>query len=293
VLSLLACIRRISALLGGVGVLGLCTGASAAAANVGIERVWSFNGGAVDVIGQANGTLIGIVSAPTKFAKCIHPKQEQMWIEMRRQADGSYWGLHRWYFEPTCTPNPLDGPTAWRVLEAGGKAFLRVCFSAPGSDAQPTIAADGSYGHATYGCVDSRAIAPLPPVPPNQGAGAPFKKAVVLPAPPAVCRGRGSLKILLRDPKFDPLKRVIVWVNGEKAADLRSVKGPRYSVVLRHLPSGAYKVKVLAITILSHRLAGSRLYGKCSSTPKRIRLHNGRRRPGAHGRGGRDGAKAR
>jgi hypothetical protein len=291
--SLHQCIRRTFALLGGVGMLALSAGASSAAATVGIERVWSFNGGAVDVVGQANGTLIGVVSSPTTFAKCIHPTQEQMWIEMTRQADGSYRGLHRWYFEPTCAPNPVYGPTAWRVLEAKGRAFLRVCFSAPGSDAQPTIAADGSHADATYGCVDSSAIAPLPPAPPHEGAGAPFKKAVVLPPASAVCGRRSSLKIFLRDPKFDPLERVIVWVNGRKAVEVHGAKGPRYSVVLRHLPSGAYRIRVLAITILKHRLAGSRLYGRCGRAGGRIGLRKDKHRHHAHGRGRRGGAKVR
>lgn len=276
-------------LLGSLGLPGLCAGA-VAAANVSIERVWSFKGGAVDVVRQGNDRLVGVVSAPTKFATCVHPSQEQMWVGMTRQPDGSYWGLHRWYFEPPgCVPNPVYGPTAWRVLETvAGEAFLRVCFSAPGSEEQPTIAADGSHEHASYGCVDSSAIAPLPPIPPNEGVGAPFAKAVALPSPAEVCRGGGSLKIVLHDPRYDPLKRVVVWVDGKRAAEAQGTRGRRHDLVLRHLPSGGYTVKVLAITILNHRLAGGRSYGRCGPASGRINLHNEKRRrrhPGQRERG--------
>jgi hypothetical protein len=251
--------------------LALCLGSASAQADAEIERVWSFNGGAVDVVAQSNGTLTGIVTAPTKFASCVHSVGEQMWTEMRLQPDGSYWGLHHWFFEaPACVSNPTFGPTAWRVLQnSAHEAYLRVCFSEPGSPEQPTIAADGSSAHVTYGCANSASIAPLPTAPPEEGKGAPFKKAVVLP-PTKACVQSRTLKIHLHEPKYDPLRRVIVWVDGHKAADIHihSTKQLNRGITLRKLPPGAYKIKVTAITVLGHRLSGSHAYNGCAGSSK-------------------------
>jgi hypothetical protein len=265
-------------------VIALCLGTASAQAHSEIERVWSFNGGAVDVVAQPNGTLAGIVTAPTKFASCVHPVGEQMWTEMRLQPDGSYWGLHHWFFEaPTCVSNPTAGPTAWRVLQnPKGEAYLRVCFSEPGSTEQPTIASDGSSAHFTYGCANSAAIAQLPTAPPKEGKGAPFEKAVVLP-PTKACIQSRTLKIHLHDPKYDPLRRVIVWVDGHKAVDIHihSTKQLNGGITLRKLPPGAYKIKVTAITVLGHRLSGSHSYSGCAGTGK-IKLHGKKHNQGKH-----------
>jgi hypothetical protein len=248
-------------------VCGLSVLTADAGATASIERVWSFNGGAVDVLAQPNGTLIGVVSAPTKFAKCIHPVNEQMWIEMRLQPDGSYWGQHLWYFEPpSCVANPNRGPTAWRVLQnSSGEAFLRVCFSAPESNMQPTIAPDGTSAHATYGCVDSAYIAALPPTP-KKGSGALFG----LPSTKMCVKAR-SLKIKLHNPKYDPLKQVIVWVNGKKVISIHTARKLKQPIRLTHLPNGRFKVKILAITILNHRLAITRTYHSCKKAHNKHR----------------------
>jgi hypothetical protein len=43
--------------------------------------------------------------------------------------------------------------------------------------------------------------------------------------------------------------------------------------VLQRLPAGAFKVKVLAITVLDQRLSGSRTYRSCKATQTgRIKL---------------------
>lgn len=245
-----------------------------------IEGVWSFNGGAVDVVGQSNGTLIGVVTVNTKFAQCVHKVGEQIWTEMRRQPDGSYWGLHHWFFESSaCVPNPTYGPTAWRVLANGhGESFVRVCFSEPASDKQPTIAPDGSTANVTYGCVDSASIAPLPSAPSGNGSNSAFKQAVILP-PPA-CHHLKTLKIKLRDPKYDPLKRVVVWVNHRKVADVRGVQRLKRGITVKHLPAGAFTVQVLAITTLDYRLSGKRSYGRCAKGSGQVGLKGGK--PGHH-----------
>jgi hypothetical protein len=192
--------------------------------------------------------------------------------------------LHQWYFEPSaaagCTPNPSLGPTAWRILSnAKGESFMRVCFSAPGSNSQPTIAPDGSSAHVTYGCADSAAIAPLPVVSGKEGASKPtsgqisFSHVVVLPGANKCVRGH-SLKISLHHAKYDPLKEVVIRVNGKKVADVRGLKKLKKAIVLKHLPKGSYTVKVLAITVLDQRLSGSRRYTACGKGSGKIKLNH-------------------
>jgi hypothetical protein len=266
----------------------VCIGASAAHASPAIEGVWSFNGGAVDIQAQPGNTFRGVVTAPTKFAQCSHPINEDVWSTMTLQPDGSYFGFHQWYFEGTCARNPEPGPTAWRVLRSSnGELFLRVCFSAPGSGSQPTIAPDGTSAHVTYGCTDSASIAPIPTVAANQGAQAKagqigFRQTVGLPSA-RQCVRRHTLRIVLHNPAYDPLKEVVVRVGKRRVADVRSLKKLRRPIVLGGLPGGSFKVKVLAITVLDQRLSGSRTYHSCRGTQtgriklRRLERHRSRR----------------
>jgi hypothetical protein len=246
--------------------LALSAGASAAQARSPIEGVWSFNGGRVAIQPLGAGTFVGTVVAQTAFAQCPHPVGEQMWTGLRTQPDGSFWGLHQWYFEGTCAANPQLGLTAWRVIGAtGGSRFLRVCFSSPGS-AQPTIAADGSSAHVTYGCVDSALIAPLPA---STGALA-FTRSVTLPSAKR-CLSRREFKIHLRDPADDPLERVTIIFGGHRLAIERQHNRIAAAVNLRGLPKGSFTVKIRAITVLGHVLSGKRTYHTCVS---RARSHS-------------------
>src|SRR4051794_23193938 len=78
---------------------------SAAQADSPIEGVWSFNGGKVAVEANSDGSFRGVVVAPTKFSQCLHPVGEEVWSQIRPQPDGSFWGLHQWYFETSeCVP---------------------------------------------------------------------------------------------------------------------------------------------------------------------------------------------
>jgi hypothetical protein len=238
--------------------LSALAGAGAAQAGSPIEGVWSFNGGRIAIQPLGAGTFVGTVVAQTAFAQCPHPVGEQMWTHLRAQPDGSYWGLHQWYFEGTCVANPQLGLTAWRVIGAtGGSRFLRVCFSSPGS-AQPTIAADGSSAHVTYGCVDSALIAPLPG---SAGALA-FSRAVKLPSAKR-CLSRRAFKIHLRDPADDPLKRVTITFGRQRLAIERLRNRIAAAVNLRGLPKGSFTVKIRAVTVLGHVLSGSRTYHTC------------------------------
>src|ERR1700691_5974525 len=146
-------------------------GSVATAATNPIEGVWSSGGGSVAIQQGSGGTFEGTVVSPTKFAKCEHPAGQIMWKEMRLQADGSFWGKHQWYQGTKCEEDPVLGPTAWRILEApGGAHTLKVCFSLPESESQPTIAPSGVAEHDTYGCTESSPLAPLP-VTEDEGKG--------------------------------------------------------------------------------------------------------------------------
>lgn len=241
----------------------LMAGAASARADSPVEGVWSFNGGKVAI--QAEGeALVGIVVAPTKFSQCTHPTGERMWTEMRRRPDGSYWGLHQWFFATgECIANPTLGPTAWRVMQAPeGERFLRACFSEPGSASQPTIAPDGATAGATFGCVDSALVASLTAV-----SSAQFGRYVALPSN-RTCISRSKLRIRIRVPKNDPLKKIAVTLNGgqvHRRAKLRKRDKTVIAILdLRGLPAGPFTVKVRLTTVLGEHLAGGRTYVRCA-----------------------------
>lgn len=261
----------------------LASNASAAVAAPLIERVWSFNGGEIAI--QAQGQkFVGTVVAPTKFAQCSHPVGEQIWTNISLQPDGSYWGLHHWFFETAeCIHNPTLGASAWRVMETSNEGhYLLVCFSTPGT-AQPTIAPSGATTNVSYGCVKSAEIAPVPiqAAPISRSAAQSFTRAVTLPNN-ARCFSRRIFQIHLRDPRYDPLRQVVVTIGGRRVAVVRRGKVFAATIDLRGLPHGAFTVKIVATTVLGHHLYGRRSYHTCvgrparSSKPKPLR-------PTAHG----------
>jgi hypothetical protein len=254
------------------GALGL--GAQSASAEAPIEGVWSFNGGEVGIQGQPDGTLTGTVVDPTKFSQCFHPVGEQVWTQMRLQPDGSYWGLHQWYFaNEACEPNPTLGLTAWRVLAGeGGSRFLRVCFSEPGSSSQPQISAAGVATGATFGCVDSTRISSLPSL-----SAAKLASYVTLPGNGS-CIGHTKLKVRVQDPPNDPLKKVAVSLRSGKVRRNAKVKRQGASVLatlnLKGLTASKFTVKVQLTTVLGEQLSRKRVYRRCAvMSPHRRRGH--------------------
>jgi hypothetical protein len=253
----------------------LLVGAPSARADSPVEGVWSFNGGKVAV--QADGeALVGIVVAPTKFTQCTHPVGERMWTEMHRQPDGSYWGLHQWFFATSeCIANPTLGPTAWRVMRTpDGERFLRACFSEPGSGSQPTIAPDGTSADVTFGCVDSALVAQLPAI-----SSAQFGRYVTLPSN-RTCISRSKLRIRIRIPRNDPLKKIFVMLNRGKIhrrAKLRQHDKTVTAVLnLDGLPAGSFTVKVRLTTVLGEHLSGGRTYVRCAKRRgHRVMAHRG------------------
>ncbi len=209
-----------------------------------------------------------IESALEREARRQAVGMEQIWTGIEPQGDGSYWGLHQWYFATEeCVSNPTLGLTAWRVLHtASGSRFLRVCFSEPGSGSQPTIAPDGTAAHATFGCVDSALISPLPVVKPDQ-----FGEQVTLPSN-KTCFGRSQMRIRVRDPKNDPIKTVLVTLHSGKVTRRAKLKRHHAAVTatlsLKGLSAGTFTVTVKVVTVLGNHLAGKRKYHSC---PKKLR----------------------
>ncbi len=238
-----------------------------------IEGVWAFSGGAVAIEGLSDGTYQGIVVSPTKFALCTHPAGQVMWTGMREQSDGSFWGLHSWFKGgEKCEENPLRGETAWRVLiGADGARHLLVCFSTPGDASQPKIDAAGKCTGGTFGpAIESNPLGGLPGSGPNGGTVV-FEKIVLLPGN-ASCLKRNSLKIRLRNPKYDPLKEVVVKVNGKKVSTLVGTEKLKKPIILKNLPEGTFKVSIVATTVLNERLRGNKKYTKCRTGAGKIRL---------------------
>ncbi len=247
-------------------------GASAAAEPCSsIECVWSFSGGEIAIQRASPTTFDGIVVAPTKFAECPHPVGERIWSSITPQQDGSYWGLHQWFFEgESCMRNPTLGLTAWRVMKgAAGGHYLRVCLSSPG-DPQPTIDAAGESANSTFGCVSSSLVAPLPvqAVPASKAAVASFARAISLPGAKQ-CVSRRRFRIHVHDPRYDPLKEVVVTLGARRIAVRRHGNVFVSTIDLHGLPRGTFTVKIRAITVLGHRLTGSRTYHTCAPRPLR------------------------
>jgi hypothetical protein len=241
----------------------LLVGVSSAEADSPIEGVWSFNGGKVAVEANSNGGFRGVIVAPTKFSQCFHPVGEEVWSEIRPQSDGSYWGLHQWYFEtPECVPNPERGLTAFRVIAAGdGSKSLEVCFSEPGSKSQPKIPASGSPSGATYGCSNSARISPLSSVEPTDAP-----KYILLPGN-GLCLTRSKLKVRLRNPSGDPIVKAKILLRSGKirrrAKLTKKSNGIVATLNLRRLTKPKFVVSVNVTTALGHQLKRKRAYRLC------------------------------
>ncbi len=240
----------------------LAAGASSALAASSIEGIWAFGGGEIAIKPVSNGTFEGVVVASTTFAECPHPVGQTIWSNIAQQPDGSYWGLHFWYFEKSgCTENPERGPTAWRVVEeAGGAKYLRVCLSTPGTS-QPTIAAAGAERNWTYGCYSSALIAPLP-----TAGQAGFINSLKPSA--AKCVSGRRFEIHLAEPLNDPFKSVRITLRGKRIKTFRRGSYVDAIVDLKGLPLGAFTIKLSAKTVLGVDLTGSRTYHTCAKKPK-------------------------
>lgn len=243
-----------------MALLGLPGGVAHAASE--IEGVWSFAGGAVAIQGQGNGEYQGTVVQATTFAVCEHPVGQVMWTGMRERTDGSFWGRHLWYHGANCEIDPDPGLTAYRVIPLGaGQRRLIVCFSNPGDTSQPMITPDGKVTGDTYGCVES---APLARTPGSGGRRVHFNELLTLPPvkPPPACYR--TLRMIPHNPKYDPLKRIVVRIAGKKVATITATRALRRKIVLGHLPEGRFRFRVTVATVLEQRFTRIRVYRGCS-----------------------------
>jgi hypothetical protein len=254
--------------------LFLLAGVSSAQAASPLEGVWSFNGGKVAVEANSDGSFRGVIVAPTKFSQCFHPVGEEVWAGIREQPDGSFWGLHQWYFETSeCTANPERGLTAFRVVTGGdGSKSLEVCVSEPGSKSQPKIPASGSPSGATYGCSSSARISPLPSVDPDDAP-----KYILLPGN-GLCLTRAKLKVRLRNPSGDPIVKAKVLLRSGKVRRRAKLTQKTNGIVavlnLRRLTKSKFVVSVNATTALGHHLKRKRSYRLCGPQPVRKHRHH-------------------
>jgi hypothetical protein len=243
-------------------------GAASAGASSSIEGVWAFDNGQIAIASLPNGTFVGTVVEETQFAECAHPVGQPIWTGITPQPDGSYWGHHQWYFEGTCAKNPTPGPTAWRVRqEPDGSEYLRVCFSQPGAS-QPTIPASGPEANVAYGCDDSALTAPLPVAATSSGAEG---EHLSLPSARR-CVSARRFKIHLRDPKYDPLKKVLVTIKGRRIATARQGGYVVATIDLKGFKRGAFTVEIRATTVLGHHLSVARTYHTCARRAKKSKL---------------------
>jgi hypothetical protein len=244
---------------------------SAAAATNEIEGVWSFEHGSVAIEPGPNNTLQGKVETETQFVECPHVPGEIMWTGMKEQPDGSFWGLHQWFHAGCRLESQFVGPTAWRVLHnSKGGRYLKVCFSHPGGG-QPEIAASGAETMPSgfYKCYESSLIEPLS-TGTGSSSGSTGGSGVLSAINTKACVSQSTLKLKLKDSKSDPLKQVVVELNGKKFATVKGVKAinkalKKGGITLTKLPTGTYKISVTATTVLQKTLTGSQTYKACTT----------------------------
>ncbi|HEX8206780.1 MAG TPA: hypothetical protein VF587_12040 [Solirubrobacteraceae bacterium] len=243
--------------------LTLAVAAPAAAQSDPIEAVWEFSGGQIAVERQSDGTFVGIVVRPTQLSECTHQNGEPVWIDIRSQPDGQYFGRHQYFRTSDCSFIER-GMIALRVLQnEQGATFLRVCFDSPerSPNEQPSIAPDGTNTSTDDGCRDSNQISPLPTTPPKLAD-------VVSGLPPQTrgCASRRKFPIRLKEPVGDAIAatpKPKVTRNG-KSIPVTFTGGRWRSVIdLRGLPKGRYTFKIVAKTVRGRTIQGSRKYKTC------------------------------
>ncbi len=236
-----------------------------------IEAIWSFSGGQVAVDRQSDGTFVGTVIRQTQFADCPHPAGEKMWIEIRPQPDGQYFGRHQWFNTFDCSYRTPRGNIALRVLQRpDGARFLRVCFASPDNpEKQPSIAPDGTSTNTDVDCNDSDFVSEQPASPP--------KLAQIVEGLPAASQSRGCASrrrfpIRLKEPPGDAIAatpKPKVTRNGTRIPVVFRAGRWRSVIDLRGLPRGRYTFKITATTVRGRTITGSRTYRTCGRV-KRI-----------------------
>ena len=86
------------------------------------------------------------------------------------------------------------------------------------------------------------------------------------------CYGRRVFQIHIQDPRYDPLKEVLLTVGKRRLRVTRHGKLFAATIDLRGLPPGTFTVRIRATTVLGHHLSGSRTYHTCAK--KKLKPHN-------------------
>ena len=89
----------------------------------------------------------------------------------------------------------------------------------------------------------------------------------------APCSGRSTFPRSLAE----HLTEVVVKINGKKVAVVKGVKRLKKGITLTKLPTGTYKISILATTVLKQRLSGSQTYKSCTAGSGKIGLKGGKK----------------
>lgn len=230
-------------------------GSASAQSTSDFANVWSFNGGQVGVIKNADKSFTGVVIRATTSGSCVHPIGEQMWTGARLGTNLTWSGKHVWFLTGPCRLAPATGNTTWKIFKnANGKTFLRGCYTNwARPEIFPTIDNAGVCATGDSGAtIDSDYISPRKST---------FKSIAKFPK--SACVGK-TLKLKFVDPPTDALATVKVTAGKFKKTltrlnlnlNLRVAKG-----------SGKVKVRVNAKTLLGHTVKGSKTYTRCGPQP--------------------------
>ena len=223
-----------------------------------VEGIWSYGGGQIAIERQEDGSFLGTVIRRTTIS-CPNRIGERLWIDIRLQNDGSYWGEHQ-FFRPEggCEIVPERGNVAFRIINPAGQTYLRVCLASPGTDAQPKIAEDGTATDADAGCRDATFLDLLPK------KNAKLNEILRMPKGRNGCIKRKRFGIGLKHPVGDALERATVKLNGQKLKTFVRRNKLKTAIDLRQLRSGRYKLKIVARTVRGNRIKGTKRFRNCS-----------------------------
>ena len=94
------------------------------------------------------------------------------------------------------------------------------------------------------------------------------------------CFGHSVMRIRMRDPKNDPLKKIVVKLKSGKTHRTASVKrhGAHVTAILnlRGLSEGSFTVTVRLTTVLGDHLSGKRTYHSCTTKTHPPKVHHTR-----------------
>ena len=83
--------------------------------------------------------------------------------------------------------------------------------------------------------------------------------------PSRSCASRRNIKVRVRAPRRDRIRRVIVQINGKPMRDLRGRRLTRAPVDLRGLPKGVVRVRIVVRTAKGHQRLYLRTYRTCAA----------------------------